>query len=71
MKKKTLNKYKDKWVLLDKKNNVIYTSDNIADVVEKGNQYPFGEVSISMIFDPDTIYIFYENNPSDYPYLER
>ena len=40
------NKYKGKWVLLNKKNKVIYFSDNIADVVNKGREYPPDEVTI-------------------------
>jgi len=44
--KKIPNKYKGKWVLLNKKNKVIYFSDNIADVVKKGREYPTDEVTI-------------------------
>jgi hypothetical protein len=51
-KNKTLNKYLGKWVLLNKDNQVIYASDNVADVVEKGREYPYNEVSIGKKLDP-------------------
>ena len=39
-------KYNGKWILIDKKNNVIYASDYAGDVIRKGKEYPFGKVSI-------------------------
>jgi len=44
--KKTLKDFENQWVLIDKKDNVIFSSDNAADVVRKGKEYPFGEVFI-------------------------
>ena len=55
-KKRTLNKYLGKWVLLDKENQVIYASDNVADVVEKGREYPYNEVSIEKKLTPGTCF---------------
>ena len=55
-KNKTLNKYLGKWVLLNKKNQVIYTSDNVADVFRKGQEYPYGEVIIEQRFEPGTCF---------------
>ncbi len=46
MKKKVPKNYNGKWVLLDKKNKVIFYSENIADVVKKGREYPKDEVTI-------------------------
>ena len=46
MKKKVTKNYNGKWVLLDKKNKVIFYSENIADVVKKGREYPKDEVTI-------------------------
>jgi hypothetical protein len=55
-KKRTLKKYLGKWVLLDKENRVIYASDNVADVVEKGREYPYNEVSIGKKLDPGSCF---------------
>jgi len=46
MTKEVPDKYNGKWVLLNKKNKVIFYSENIADVVKKGRQYPKDEVII-------------------------
>lgn len=46
MKKKVPKNYNGKWVLLDKKNKVIFYSENIVDVVKKGREYPKDEVTI-------------------------
>lgn len=35
-----------KWVLLDKKNNVIYSNKHLLKVVKKGKEYPKDEVII-------------------------
>lgn len=43
---KSLNDLENKWVLLDKKNKVIFSSDEPIEVMRKGKEYPFGEVSI-------------------------
>ena len=55
-KKRILNKYLGKWVLLNKENQVIYASDNVADVVEKGREFPYNEVSIEKKFPPGTCF---------------
>ena len=39
-------KAEDKWMLIDKKNRVVFSSDNATEVFQKGQNYPFGEVSI-------------------------
>lgn len=46
MDEKVPDKYNGKWVLLNKKNKVIFYSKNIVDVVKKGMQYPKDEVTI-------------------------
>ena len=57
MKKKDPNeKYYNKWVLLDKKGNVIYFSDNVADVYNKGREYPLDSVIIEKRFEPGTCF---------------
>jgi hypothetical protein len=45
-----------KWVLLNKKNQVIYTSDNVADVFRKGQEYPYDEVIIEQRFEPGSCF---------------
>jgi hypothetical protein len=40
---------KGKWILLDKKNNVIFASYKPVDVIRKGKEYPYGDVSIEKI----------------------
>lgn len=39
-------KYHGKWVLLNKKRKVIYSSNDIVKIIKKGNEYPVDEVSI-------------------------
>jgi len=57
MKKKSmLEKYKGKWVLLNKKNKVIYYSDSVADVVKKGREYPISEVTIEKKLEHGTCF---------------
>jgi hypothetical protein len=56
MKNKQSGKKSGKWVLLNKKNQVIYTSDNVADVFRKGQEYPYGEVIIEQRFEPGTCF---------------
>jgi hypothetical protein len=51
-----LDKYLGKWVLLNKENKVIYASENVADVVEKGREYPYNEVSIGKKLDPGSCF---------------
>ncbi len=46
MKGKTSKNYNGKWVLINKNNKVIFSSNNIADVVKKGWEFPKDEVTI-------------------------
>jgi hypothetical protein len=39
-------KYHGKWVLLNKKRKVIYSSNDIVKIIEKGKEYPVDGVSI-------------------------
>ena len=54
MKKKV--KYIGNWVLLNKKRKVLYSSDNVADVFRKGQEYPHGKVMIEQRFEPGTCF---------------
>ena len=49
-------KHKGKWVLLDKKNKVIYYSGNVVDVVRKGREYPLSEVTIEKKIEHGTCF---------------
>ncbi len=40
------DKYEGKWVLLNKKHEVIYYNDDMIKVIEKGGKYPKGDVVI-------------------------
>ncbi|MFO8077086.1 MAG: hypothetical protein R6U21_00370 [Thermoplasmatota archaeon] len=40
------NSHHGKWVLLDKKNKVIYSNKHLLKVVKKGKEYPKDEVVI-------------------------
>lgn len=55
-KKETPEKYKGKWVLLNKKDKVIFSSDNVADVVKKGREHPYNEMSIEKKLEPGTCF---------------
>ncbi len=46
MKKKSPKNYNGKWVLLDKKNKVIFYNEKLAEVVKKGRKYSKDEVTI-------------------------
>lgn len=46
MRKKAPKSYNGKWILLDKNNKVIFSSENVADVVKKGWEFPKDEVTI-------------------------
>ena len=50
------NKYYGKWVLLDKNNNVIFSSNNVADVVRKGWEFPKEEFTIQKILPKGTCF---------------
>jgi len=56
MKKKDIEKYNGKWVLLDKNKKVIYYSDNVADVVKKGWEFPKEEFTIQKILPRGTCF---------------
>jgi len=57
MKKKENNKKHDSnWVLLNKKRKVLYSSDSVADVFQKGQEYPYGKVIIEQRFKPGTCF---------------
>lgn len=56
MKKKVPKNYNGKWILLDKKNKVIYYSENVADVVKKGKEFPYNEVLIEKKLEPGTCF---------------
>ena len=56
MKKKVPKNYNGKWILLDKKNKVIFYSKNVADVVKKGKEFPYNEVSIEKKLEPGTCF---------------
>lgn len=45
-KKDSEEKYIGKWLLRDKKDNVIYFSSSLANVVKEGRKYPLNEVTI-------------------------
>lgn len=53
---KPLNKYKDKWLLCNKKNKILYSSDSVVDVVEEGRKYPINEVFIEKQLVPGTCF---------------
>jgi len=53
MKKK---EHEGSWVLLNKKRKVLYSSDNVADVFRKGQEYPYGTVIIEQRFEPETCF---------------
>ena len=36
----------NKWVLVDKKNKILFSSDSLGEVTREGNKYPLGDVSI-------------------------
>jgi hypothetical protein len=57
MKRKENNvKNDDTWVLLNKKGKILFSSNNVADVFRKGQEYPYDEVIIEQRFEPDTCY---------------
>lgn len=56
MRKKVTKNYNGKWVLLDKNNKVIFYSKNVADVVKKGKEFSYNEVSIEKKLEPGTCF---------------
>jgi hypothetical protein len=53
---KNHKKYDSNWVLLNRKRKILYSSDNIADVFKKGQEFPYGTVMIEQRFRPDTCF---------------
>ena len=53
---KNHKKYDSIWVLLNRKRKILYSSDNIADVFRKGQEYPYGTVVIEQRFEPGTCF---------------
>ena len=56
MSKTNDKRYNGKWVLLDKKSNVIYYSDHVSDVVKKGREYPKDTVIIEKKLPQETCF---------------
>ena len=54
--KKIPDKYIGKWILLNKKNKVIFSSNNVAEVVKKGRKYPYNQVTIEKKLEPGTCF---------------
>ena len=46
----------DEWLLRNKKDEVIYSSDDIAEVVKEGRKYPLDEVYIVKKIAPGTCF---------------
>ena len=55
-KKKQPETYNGKWMLLDKRRKILFTSEKIADVVEEGRKYKLNEVSIEKKLIPGTCF---------------
>lgn len=55
-KKKDADKYKNKWLLRNKKNKILLASDSVADVVEEGRKYPVEDVYIEKKLIPGTCF---------------
>jgi hypothetical protein len=54
MKKANDESYIGKWLLVDKKQKVLFASEHIAEVVEEGKKYKLYEVSIHKDLTPWT-----------------
>jgi len=52
MKKANDESYIGKWLLVDKKQKVLFASEHIAEVVEEGRKYKLYEVSIHKDLTP-------------------
>jgi len=46
----------EKWLLVDKHRKVIFSSENIADVVEEGRKYKLYDVTIEKKLTPGTCF---------------
>jgi hypothetical protein len=55
-KEENTKKHESTWVLLNKKRKVLYSSNNVADVFRKGQEYPHGTVIIEQRFEPGTCF---------------
>jgi hypothetical protein len=55
-KKKESGNNTEKWLLVDKHRKVIFSSENIADVIEEGRKYKLYEVSIEKKLTPGTCF---------------
>jgi hypothetical protein len=53
---KNQKKHDSNWVLLNRRRKILYSSDNIADVFRKGQEYPYGTVIIEQRFKPGTCF---------------
>jgi len=47
-------KHNGEWILLTKKRKILYSSNDIADVFRKGQEYPYGRVIIEQKFKSGT-----------------
>jgi len=56
MKKDNPELYYGKWVLLDRKDKVIFYSENLANVVKKGREYLKDDVTIEKKLPPGTCF---------------
>jgi hypothetical protein len=55
--KKTIDESSiDKWLLIDKNQKILFSSENIAEVVEEGRKYKLYEVSIEKKLIPGTCF---------------
>jgi hypothetical protein len=59
----------EKWLLVDIHRKVIYSSENIADVIEEGRKYKLYEVSIEKKLTPGTC--FFSENATNTPSFRR
>jgi hypothetical protein len=55
-KKKESGNNTEKWLLVNKHRKVIFSSENIADVIEEGRKYKLYEVSIEKKLTPGTCF---------------
>jgi hypothetical protein len=55
-KKKASGNGTEKWLLVNKQRKVIFSSENIADVIEEGRKYNLYEVSIEKKLIPGTCF---------------
>ena len=58
MNKNRTSDYYNTWVLINKKNEVIFSSKNVKDVLKKGKEFNIGEVKIEKKLDPKSCYFY-------------